>query len=53
MRFDILDVLARPDADPSPATLMVLDFALSYSDDWFPVPMTLDAWTIFEAQPSR
>ena len=35
MRFDILDVLARPDADPSPATLMVLDFALSYSDDWF------------------
>jgi hypothetical protein len=49
VRFDILDVLARPDADPSPATLMVLDFALSYSDDWFLVPMTLDAWTIFEA----
>jgi hypothetical protein len=49
VRFDILDVLARPDADPSPATLMVLDFALSYSDDWFLVPMVLDAWTIFEA----
>jgi hypothetical protein len=49
VRFDILDVLARPDANPSPATLMVLDFALSYSDDWFLVPMALDAWTIFEA----
>jgi hypothetical protein len=24
-------------------------FALSYSDDWFLVPMALDAWTIFEA----
>jgi hypothetical protein len=49
VRFDVLDVLSRPDADPSPATLMVLDFALSYSDDWFLVPMALDAWTIFEA----
>jgi len=49
VRFDVLDVLSQPEADPSPATLMVLDFALSYSDDWFLVPMALDAWTIFEA----
>ena len=49
VRFDILDVLSQPDASPSPATLMVLDFALSYSDDWFLVPMALDAWTLFEA----
>ena len=48
MRFDALDLLSRPDAQPSPATLMVLDFALSYSDDWFLVPIALDAWTIFE-----
>lgn len=47
-RFDALDLLSRPDAAPSPATLMVLDFALSYSDDWFLVPLALDAWTIFE-----
>jgi hypothetical protein len=48
VRFDALDLLARPDAPPSPATLMVLDFALSYSDDWFLVPLALDAWSIFE-----
>jgi hypothetical protein len=28
---------------------MVLDFALSYSDDWFLIPLKLDAWTIFDA----
>jgi hypothetical protein len=28
---------------------MVLDFALSYSDDWFLLPMALDAWSLFEA----
>lgn len=49
VRFDLLDALSQPDANPSPATLMVLDFALSYSDDWFLVPMALDAWTLFEA----
>jgi hypothetical protein len=49
VRFDTLDLLNKPDAPPSPATLMVLDFALSYSDDWFLVPLSLDAWTIFEA----
>jgi len=48
-RFDALDLLARADAPPSPATLMVLDFALSYSDDWFLVPLALDAWSVFEA----
>lgn len=47
-RFDALDLLSRPNASPSPATLMVLDFALSYSDDWFLVPLALDAWSIFE-----
>ena len=28
---------------------MVLDFALSYSDDWFLLPMALDAWSLFDA----
>ena len=28
---------------------MVLDFAMSYSDDWFLVPITLDAWSLFDA----
>lgn len=49
VRFDLLDALSQPGANPSPATLMVLDFALSYSDDWFLVPMALDVWTLFEA----
>ncbi len=48
-RFDTLEMLSNPDAPPSPATLMVLDFALSYSDDWFLVPLRLDTWTVFEA----
>ena len=48
VRFDTLDVLSNADVPPSPATLMVLDFALSYSDDWFLLPMALDAWTVFE-----
>ena len=49
LRFDTLEMLTNANAPPSPATLMVLDFALSYSDDWFLVPIALDAWTIFEA----
>ena len=48
-RFDTLEMLTNANAPPSPATLMVLDFAMSYSDDWFLVPIALDAWTIFEA----
>lgn len=48
VRFDALELLSRPDAQPSPATLMVLDFALSYSDDWFLIPLALDPWTIFQ-----
>ena len=48
LRFDQLEMLTNAEAPPSPATLMVLDFALSYSDDWFLVPIALDAWTIFE-----
>lgn len=48
VRFDQLEMLTTVDTPPSPATLMVLDFALSYSDDWFLVPLALDAWTIFE-----
>ena len=47
VRFDTLDVLSNTETPPSPATLLVLDFALSYSDDWFLVPLALDAWTIF------
>ena len=49
VRFDTLELLANPEVPPSPATLLVLDFALSYSDDWFLVPLALDAWTLFEA----
>jgi hypothetical protein len=49
VRFDLVEILRTPEPPPSPATLMVLDFALSYSDDWFLVPFSLDAWTIFEA----
>ena len=49
VRFDTLEILSNPQTPPSPATLMVLDFALSYSDDWFLVPIALDAWTIFDA----
>jgi hypothetical protein len=48
VQFDLIDVLANPDVEPSPATMMVLDFALSYSDDWFLVPIALDAWSIFD-----
>jgi hypothetical protein len=49
VQFDLIDVLSNPNVDPSPATLMVLDFALSYSDDWFLLPMALDAWSLFDA----
>ena len=48
VRFDQLELLSDPEKPPSPATLMVLDFALSYSDDWFLVPIALDAWAIYE-----
>ncbi len=48
MQFELIDVLANPDIEPSPATMMVLDFALSYSDDWFLVPIVLDAWSLFD-----
>ena len=48
VRFDQLELLSDPEKPPSPATLMVLDFALSYSDDWFLIPIALDAWTIYE-----
>jgi hypothetical protein len=48
VRFDALDLLSKPDSTPSPAALMVLDFALSYSDDWYLVPLSLDAWSLFE-----
>jgi hypothetical protein len=49
VQFDVLDLLSNPDVEPSPATLMVLDFAMSYSDDWFLVPIVLDTWSIFDA----
>ncbi len=48
VRFDQMELLSNPEKPPSPATLMVLDFALSYSDDWFLIPIALDAWTIYE-----
>jgi hypothetical protein len=49
VQFDLIDVLSNPDVEPSPATMMVLDFALSYSDDWFLLPIALDAWSLFGA----
>ena len=49
VQFDLIDVLSNPNVEPSPATLMALDFALSYSDDWFLLPMSLDAWSLFDA----
>jgi hypothetical protein len=48
VQFDLLDVLSNPEIEPSPATLMVLDFAMSYSDDWFLVPIALDSWSLFD-----
>jgi hypothetical protein len=48
VRFESLDLLSDPSNPPSAATLMVLDFALSYSDDWFLVPLALEAWSLFE-----
>lgn len=48
VRFDTLEMLSNAETPPSPATLMVLDFALSYSDDWFLIPVALEAWSIFE-----
>jgi len=49
VRFDLLDALRNAESPPSPAMLMVLDFALSYSDDWFLVPLALPAWTVYES----
>lgn len=49
VQFDLIDVLSNPDVEPSPATMMVLDFALSYSDDWFLLPIALEAWSLFDA----
>jgi len=49
VRFDLLDALRNAEQPPSPAMLLVLDFALSYSDDWFLVPLALPAWSIFES----
>jgi hypothetical protein len=46
-RFDALELLEDPEHPPTPATSMVLDFALGYSDDWFLIPIALDAWTVF------
>lgn len=34
---------------PSAAASMVLDFALGYADDWFLIPVALDAWSAFQA----
>ena len=48
VQFDLIDALSNPDVEPSPATMMVLDFALSYSDDWFLLPIALDAWSLFD-----
>jgi hypothetical protein len=48
VQFDALALLGDPEHPPSPAASMVLDFALGYSDDWFLIPIALDAWSTFE-----
>src|SRR5438093_853249 len=46
--MDQVVLVALSDTEPSPAMLMVLDFALSYSDDWFLIPVSMDAWSLFQ-----
>jgi hypothetical protein len=39
INFDALDLFSRTDQKPSTATMMALEFALSYGDDWCQVPV--------------
>lgn len=39
--FDALELFSRTDQKPSTATMIALEFALSYGDDWSQVPVPL------------
>lgn len=46
LNFDLLELFTRTDRQPSTATMMALEFALSYGDDWCQVPLPLPAHAI-------
>lgn len=46
LNFDALELFSRTDQKPSTATMMALEFALSYGDDWCQVPIPLVAHTV-------
>lgn len=46
LNFDTLELFSRTDQRPSTATMMALEFALSYGDDWCQVPVPLVAHTV-------
>ena len=46
LNFDALELFSRTDQKPSTATMMALEFALSYGDDWCQVPIPLQAHSV-------
>jgi hypothetical protein len=50
INFDLLELFSRTDRRPSTATMMALEFALSYGDDWCQVPLPLPAHAICEVR---
>ena len=50
LNFDMLELFSRTDRKPSTATMMALEFALSYGDDWCQVPIPLQAHTVCDVQ---
>ena len=50
LNFDLMELFTRTDRPPSTATMMALDFALSYGDDWCQVPLPLPAHAVCEIQ---
>ncbi|MFI6272796.1 hypothetical protein [Micromonospora zamorensis] len=50
LNFDLLELFTRTDRRPSTATMMALEFALSYGDDWCQVPLPLAAHAVCQIQ---
>lgn len=50
VNFDLLELFSRTDRRPSTATMMALEFALSYGDDWYQVPLPLPAHAVCEVR---
>ena len=46
INFDALELVTRGDRDPSSAAMMVMEFAFSYGDDWYLVPMPVEPQAI-------